>query len=97
MVRQDDQGYMILPQEMASNRLAAAAVNITAPAQSNLISFWPIYPGTRFSPRNAIVLTKPMAQMGRLIQNIHLHEAASANAPPMTGPVTDPMAHTAPW
>lgn len=37
--------------------------------------------------------TKVMTQNGAFIQKIHRQFVFSANAPPMTGPATDPIAH----
>jgi hypothetical protein len=92
----DDQGYMTPPHVNGIKKETMAAIKKVEPNQSNLRAFSSTLPGVCASLRKKMMATIPSPMMGRLIQKIQRHETRWAKAPPIKGPVTDPMAHIEP-
>jgi hypothetical protein len=86
---------MALPHEMASGKLVLEAVSRRTPSQSNLATFEMKAPDILVSFRNAITVTKPGAQKGRLIQKNASPGSSIRKSTIYDWPGTDPMAHTA--
>lgn len=63
------------------------------PSQSKEPNFLHIDPFLVFNRRQIGIAKPATTQGGRLSQKIHLQVDFSAMAPPMTGPMTDPIAH----
>jgi hypothetical protein len=95
-VCQDDQEYITPPHVNGIKRETIDAMKKAEPNQSNLRAFSNILPGVCASLRKRMIATVPAPIMGRLIQKIHLQLTLWANAPPISGPVTDPIAHIDP-
>src|SRR6266536_4906025 len=74
-------------------QLVVAATKRKDPNQSKARSFVEIDPSLICSLRQIGIPTAAITQNGMLSQKIHRQVAFSAKAPPITGPITDPMAH----
>jgi hypothetical protein len=74
-------------------KLVKDATKRQEPIQSNFLSFSKTDPTLWLRRRHIGRATKAMIIKGKFNQNIHLQFDFSAHAPPMTGPVTLPMAH----
>jgi hypothetical protein len=74
-------------------KLVAAATNMKEPHQSNRANFVKTDPSLVFNRRQIGIPTAETTQKGILSQKIHLHVMFAAKAPPMTGPMTEPIAH----
>ena len=93
---QDDQEYITPPQVIGIMIDTVEAMNETVPNQSNFLALATHLPGMRSSFRKKKIATVPVPIMGILIQKIHRQDTFCANAPPIMGPATLPIAHIAP-
>ena len=73
------------------------AVKRIAPAQSKRRSLFVTGPEGEVSRRQKGSVRNPRPQKGKFIQKIQRHVASWAKAPPIKGPVTEPMAHVRLW
>lgn len=73
--------------------LVAAATNIREPNQSNDLSLSHADPSLWFNRRHTGIPMAAITQNGMLNQKIHLQSVFSEKAPPITGPIKDPIAH----
>lgn len=96
-VRGENQANMTFPQETGIKKLMTDAASRKPPIQSNVISLESIGPGFFFKWRIIGIKIKPIPQIGRLIQKIHLHVTFCANEPLINGSVTEPTAHVKLW
>jgi len=88
--------YITPPQVSGIKKETIDAIKKAEPNQSNLRAFSRTLPGVCASLRKRKMAPVPRPMIGRLIQKIHRQLTLWAKAPPINGPVTDPMAHIEP-
>ena len=89
----DDQRNKTPPQDTGMRNEVVDAVKRKAPPQSKPESLFKTEPGGCLNLRQKGMVKKPRPQKGMLIQKIQRQVESWAKAPPIKGPVTDPIAH----
>jgi hypothetical protein len=83
----------ILTHVIRTRQLVSAATKRKDPNQSKVRNLVLIDPSFIYSLRNIGIPVAAITQNGMLSQKIHRQVTFSARAPPITGPMTDPIAH----